>query len=67
MAWVAVNKDGTENISEVYPTRNMFNFWESDVDTGNTNVDLIVLIPNGSIHKLIGCSLTWDDEPVELK
>lgn len=24
-------------------------------------------LPKGSIKKLIGCDLTWDDEPVELK
>lgn len=39
------------------------NYWLSQ-DTDNTNG---IQLPKGSIKKLIGKELNWDDEPVELK
>lgn len=29
-------------------------------------VDLVVELPKGSIEKLIGKKLTWEDDPVEI-
>lgn len=58
MAWLAVNIDGTERISQDKPYR-LGDFWQEDYD--------LVDIPYGSIQKLIGRTLTWEDEPVELK
>lgn len=62
MAWVAVNKDGSEVILSTHPDKldlKNFNQW---VCFGNR-----IFLPQGSIQKLIGRSLTWNDEPVELK
>lgn len=62
MAWVAVNKDGSEVILSTLPDKlglKDFNQW---VCFGNR-----IFLPQGSIEKLIGRSLTWNDEPVELK
>lgn len=62
MAWVAVNKDGSEVILSTLPDKlglNDFNQW---VCFGNR-----IFLPQGSIEKLIGRSLTWNDEPVELE
>lgn len=61
MAWVV--KDGRDNsewIFEHKPERSVENgFWWDASDC--------VELPQGSIKKLIGRDLTWEDEPVELK
>lgn len=61
MAWLAVNKDGTEvitdNINNTH--RNMFGgYWYC--------CSQIIVLPKGTIKKLIGRELTWNDEPVEI-
>lgn len=58
MLWLAVDEDGTEWIYEYKPER-LASEWNFG---GSYNI-----IPKGSIQKLIGRSLTWNDEPVELK
>lgn len=57
MAWVAVDKIGEELISRTEPFR-VGDYW-----IGYS----IFLLPKGSIKKLIGRDLSYDDEPVELK
>lgn len=61
MAWVAVDKDGNEIIWDSEPVRKE-NYWDI-VDSFDNAVEL----PKGSIKKLIGRDLTWEDDPVELK
>ena len=65
MAWLCVDEDGTEKISQEKLERwqfgkdthkNVIRFWH-----GKSNVAL----PKGSIKRLIGRELTWDDDPVE--
>lgn len=63
MAYVAVNKDGIEKIFEEKPFRNNEEYWGGE--TSFTPYEA-VFIPNGTIEKLIGRQLTWQDEPVEL-
>lgn len=59
MAWLVKDgRDNTEWIFEYKPER-ASDFW---YDTGDC-----VELPKGSIKKLIGRDLTWDDDPVELK
>ena len=58
--WYAVDKDGTEG---KYSSRPLVQFlgrgrYESDY--------LIRILDKGSIEKLIGKKLTWEDEPVEI-
>ena len=60
MAWVAVDNNGAEYIYVVKPSR------ERDFFASDSGYDEI-LLPKGSIRKLIGRDLTWEDEPVELK
>ena len=60
MIWVAVDKNGNEVIFEFKPYRWNDFFWVED--TGDY-IDL----PKGTIKKLIGKDLDWNDEPVELK
>lgn len=74
MAWVAVNKDGTEYIFNNKPHRsiyeNVFQIDDNDIVTYEWTDDKYcgwVNLPKGSIEKLIGRNLTWEDEPVELE
>lgn len=60
MAWVAVDKDESEFIYETKPFRDEDREW----CWGNM---CFIELPKGSIKKLIGRELTWNDEPVELK
>lgn len=63
MAFVAVDKDRSEWIYEAKPTRQSYN----DVWRCEGELDSMIELPKGSIRKLIGRELTWEDEPVELK
>lgn len=55
MAWLAVTTDGEEYIFAIRQVP----LW-LDLKKG-------IKLPKGSIKKLIGKELTWNDEPVELK
>lgn len=66
MAWVAVCKDGTELMCKNKPIR-FLSGWEDTEGEYEGFCDYSIILPNCSIQKLIGHSLTWDDEPVELK
>lgn len=59
MAFVAVDKDGTELIYELCPKRYemCWQLYRSEC----------VELPKGSIEKLIGRKLTWEDDPVKLE
>lgn len=59
MAWVAVDESGLEAIYEGKPYRWHDCIWISILS--------YVGLPSGSIKKLIGRELSWNDEPVELK
>ncbi len=58
MAYLAVDKDSSEWITTDKPYR-FDDVWYEDYEQ--------VKLPKGSIQKLIGRSITWEDEPVELK
>lgn len=60
MVWVATDANGQEVIFEFEPERARNSFWIEY--TGD-----YLYLPKGSIKKLIGRELTWEDEPVELK
>lgn len=70
--WLVVNKDGTEYIFEAEPDRcpcwddpENRTYWDyPDQDYGHCGY---IELPKGTIEKLLGRKLTWDDEPVELK
>ena len=64
MAYVAVDKDGTECIYVTQPLRDD-NVWIiNDCWIGDGSY---VILPKGTIKKLIGRELTWNDEPVKIK
>ena len=67
MAWVAVDKNGEEVIYSIEPIRG------TNEIKRNTEIWVLhrigehyIYLPKGSIKKLIGKNLTWDDEPVEI-
>lgn len=59
MAWLAVDKDYREFIYDIKPHRAYGDMWYDDV------CDFVEL-PDGSIKKLTGKILTWEDEPIEI-
>lgn len=64
MAYVAVDKDGMELKFSKRPVRHhngVTPLWTSK------GMGTKAILSKGSIAKLIGRTLTWDDEPVELK
>nr|DAL47933.1 MAG TPA_asm: hypothetical protein [Caudoviricetes sp.] len=66
MAWVAVNPNGDEYIFEEKPKR-FYVLWHPTLCEYQDRVYDYVELPKGSIKKLIGRELSWEDEPVELK
>lgn len=66
MAWLAVDKSGEEYIYDYEPVRANNFYWTADCDKHGESIGESVELPKGSIKKLIGRDLTWDDEPVEI-
>ena len=89
-AYICVDKDGTEKITNSMPLRRKFegirlldiivgfltgnyskNNWNKLCDEWSTDEkDCLpfsgVILPRGTIKKIIGKELTWEDEPIEL-
>lgn len=63
MAWVAVSKQGQEFISISKPIRAT----DEDNYYGWKDTFVEISLCSGSIKKLIGRELSWNDEPVELQ
>ena len=61
MAWVAVDKDGRECVYQFRPKR------ENNQFIPLYEYSMWMVLPKGSIKKLIDRDLTWQDEPIELK
>ena len=61
MAWVAIDEDGRECIYQFRPKRGNGQFMPL------YSYSMYLVLPQGSIKKLIGRDLTWEDNPVELK
>lgn len=75
MAWLSVSKSGVETIHRNCPIRYR-SFWIDIIELEllrNTfkltdiDEDCSVELPSGSIEKLIGKQLTWEDEPFEIE
>ena len=77
MAWLAVNKNGSEGIFTFKPYRkdpnkSIYKLWEPEYWTDEDvskygNNDTEINLPKGTIKKLIGRDLSWEDNPIELK
>lgn len=63
MAWLAVDKDGTELVWSYRPLRNKYRGrWDAPYNDDDYIYRSIEL-PKGSIEKLIGWTMTWEYEP----
>lgn len=61
--YLAVNLDGTEIVFSSLPQR-CGDFWVGlSEDEAGWDEDFSVILPKGTIKKLIGKELTWEDEP----
>lgn len=77
MAWVAVDRFGKEGIFSYKPYRKDYNralnklydpvYWSDEGVSKYGNEDTEIELPKGTIRKLIGRDLSWNDNPVELK
>lgn len=69
MAWLTVDKDGTENIfnNERKPFRikELGKWTQSDWGYHSPQELARIKLPKGSIEKLIGRKLTWRHNPVK--
>ena len=66
MAWLTVDKDGSEWVWNCRTLRNKYRGrWESLYSEEGEYQS--VELPKGSIEKLIGRILTWADEPYEME
>lgn len=60
MPYLATDKDGSEAVFATEPIR-MNGYWDSRF-VNSHHVDL----PSGTIKKITGKSLSWDDEPIKI-
>ena len=71
-----IDKDGKRYSEEIYdspPKMNrekaveVLSFWDNfEFDPDCNRLDYTVILPKGSIQKLIGRELTWEDEPYDV-
>lgn len=59
MSWLAIDDNKEEWIYQEEPSRK-YSFWKMQLS------DVCIQLPSGSIQKLIGRELTWEDSPVEI-
>lgn len=69
MAWLAVNNNGQEVITEEKPTYDGFE-WEDNkevyIESEYGQISSAIYLPKGTIFKIIGREMTCKDEPVEI-
>ena len=72
MAWLAVNSCGCEEMFHNCPERIENRYWQDNIvyweirEHTTCADDYSIELPKGTIKKLIGKNLTWDDEPVKI-
>ena len=60
------NTEGTIMQDSSKKAIDLLSFWDNfEFDPDGNKLDFIVSLPKGSIKKLIGRELTWEDEPYE--
>lgn len=68
MAWLAIDRECKEWIFSNKPQRlSSKGEWIDEVFEDYIRFITDIELPKGTIKKLIGRDLTWQDEPVELK
>lgn len=59
-----VDEDGTENVSNKMPTRTLDGFWVCSEIINGKEIDLNVELPKGTIEKILGFTISWEDNPI---
>lgn len=67
MSYLFVTKDGKEFINPTMPIRYGEEWYCYDLNVAGWAEDFSIELPKGSIRKLIGKELTWNDEPYKLE
>ncbi len=67
MAWVSIDKNGDEYIFQEKPVREETVWDIAKYPYDYYHDDSCIELPKGSIKKLIGKELSWEDDCVELK
>lgn len=75
MSWLVVSKFGTEEIYSEKPLRCTTGVWVKPHDEYcDENVEFsqkykgdCVMLPCGTIEKILGYELTWENDPVEIR
>lgn len=67
MAWLAADRwNNTEYIFPSKPYKDQYNDWICDGYIEGEIYNDCIELSKGTIQKLIGRELTWEDEPVEI-
>lgn len=67
MVWVAVDKDGKEAVYNIKPIRGTNRLKKNEEMWVLSHIGAhYIILPKGSIKKLIGRELKWEDEPVKI-
>ena len=70
MLYLAVDSDGTENLFiNKHPIRRKNLYWDypsSDPNYPNYRTEDPITLPMGTIERLVGIKLEWNNEPIEL-
>ena len=66
MAYLSVNRDGSENISSSKPDKDQYGFWVCIESIEGENIDYTIELPIGTIFKIIGYNITYSDAPIEI-
>lgn len=64
MAYLVVDRCGKEKIFQDEPKRDS-GYWTIDKDSIFNYPDMVFL-PKGTIKKLIGREMSWEDDPIDL-
>lgn len=66
MAYLSVNRDGSENISNSQPDKDQRGCWVCIESIEGENIDYTIELPIGTIFKIIGRNMTYSDLPIEI-
>lgn len=67
MAWLAADEDGEWLFKHKPKRAESGDWWYVNARAANTNLDWeLAKLAHGEIKRMIGRTLTWNDEPVEI-
>lgn len=67
LVYFAVNMDGTEITSNAKPEREENSWCCMSENVAGWDDDYSVILSKGTIEKILGKKLSWNDEPIEME